>query len=57
MHRKVLFPPVAVKLEDVFKTPKALLGLDQKKEPAELLGAPDDEVRGVHVPSPACKHF
>ncbi|KAK2528878.1 hypothetical protein Q9233_007161 [Columba guinea] len=44
VHRKVLFPPVAVKLEDVFKTPKALLGLDQKKEPAELLGAPDYEI-------------
>jgi len=59
VHRKLSLPPVAIKFEDVAcKTAKALLGLDQKKEAAELLGAPDDGDGGcVCVPSPACKHF
>lgn len=39
-HRLSLLPS-AVKFEAaVCKTPKALPGLDQKKEPAELLGVP-----------------
>ena len=59
VHRKHSLAPVAVKLEDVVcKTSKALLGLEQKKEPAQLLGVPDSGVEGgVCVPSPACKHF
>lgn len=59
MHQKLSLHPVAVKFEDVVcKTPKALLGLDQKEEPAEPLGEPGDGVwGGKDVPSPAREHF
>lgn len=49
-HRELSHPPVAVKFGDVVcKTLKALLGWDQKKEPAELSGVPDDGVGGMHA--------
>lgn len=53
-HCELSRPPVAVEFGDVVcKTLKALLGRDQKKEPAELPGVG----WGACMPSPACKPF